>query len=385
MKLLVVDHYGGDSARRAVYRALAEVKGWEVTILVPSRWDDGFTTTRTEDGFEGAMRIAAGRTIFAGRSHRACIPKLWTLLVGNRFDILYAESEPENYQSLHALCGSKLFSSSTKVVLMSWRNLNLPLGTYPYRAKWSHAAVERTSLSKIAGLVAHNQEAKEIFLARGLRVIERIPPAVDVSRFQPLNRIPLKERLGLSEFTVGYVGRYVAEKGIDILLKASARLEFKHEIMLVGQGPEENRLRSLSRSLGIVDRVRWAGPMASDLLPQIYGAIDALVLPSHTTPLWKEQFGRVLIEAMASGVPVIASDSGELPATVGDAGLVFAEGDVGALCAQITRIHVDVLLRKKLEERGRKRVAEEFSTAKVAAMYRDFFEKVFEGKASGQY
>jgi glycosyltransferase involved in cell wall biosynthesis len=207
-----------------------------------------------------------------------------------------------------------------------------------------------------------------------------IPPAIDVSQFRPGDSASARGRLGLTRFTIGFVGRFVPEKGIDILLQASAALRFDHEILLVGSGPDERRFWKLSKELGVAERVHWAGPASHELLPELYNAMDILVLPSRTTPLWKEQFGRVLIEAMACGVPVVGSGSGETPATIGGEGLVFADGDVEGLAAQIVKLHDYPELRKGMGEGGRKRVSERFSTANVAAMYIPFFERVCSSK-----
>jgi glycosyltransferase involved in cell wall biosynthesis len=224
--------------------------------------------------------------------------------------------------------------------------------------------------------VAHNREALQRFRARGVPEVALIPPAIDVTLFRPGDSASAKEKFGFKKFTIGYVGRFVPEKGIDILLRASARLPFEHAILLVGSGTDESRLRLQCDELGISKRVNWAGPASYGSLPNIYRAMDVLVLPSRTTPLWKEQFGRVLIEAMACGVPVVGSNSGELPTTMGGEGLVFAEGDVGSLTSQIAKLHDNHLLRKQLGERGTKRVSENFSATEVAATYRAFFERV---------
>jgi len=90
-------------------------------------------------------------------------------------------------------------------------------------------------------------------------------------------------------------------------------------------------------------------------------------LPSLTRPNWKEQFGRVLIEAMACGVPVIGSDSGEIPNVIGDAGLIFPEGDIVALRDSIARMLADPERRARYAEAGRQRVLAEFTQAQIAA------------------
>ena len=83
-------------------------------------------------------------------------------------------------------------------------------------------------------------------------------------------------------------------------------------------------------------------------MPAAAERLDCLALPSLTRPNWKEQFGRVLVEAMACQVPVVGSDSGEIPNLVGDAGLIVPEGDAAALAAALRRLRDDAVLRASL-------------------------------------
>jgi len=92
-----------------------------------------------------------------------------------------------------------------------------------------------------------------------------------------------------------------------------------------------------------------------------------LVLPSVSRLNWVEQFGRVLIEAMACGVPVAGSNCGEIPHVIGDAGLVFPEGEAGALADALAALASDPARRAALAERGRARVLAQFTQAQVAA------------------
>jgi glycosyltransferase involved in cell wall biosynthesis len=113
-------------------------------------------------------------------------------------------------------------------------------------------------------------------------------------------------------------------------------------------------------------QVEFSAAVSADQMPACLAEADVLVLPSRTTPVWKEQFGRVLVEAMSCGTPVVGSDSGAIPEVIGDAGLIFAEGDAEALAACLRRLAQSPELRRELGERGRRRVAEHYTVERIA-------------------
>jgi len=167
-------------------------------------------------------------------------------------------------------------------------------------------------------------------------------------------------------FTVGYSGRYIYEKGLDVLLTAAKLLTFDFRMVLIGAGPEEAALKQQAAELGIAPKIEWLPPVTHSEMPNVYRKMDAFVLPSRTGKFWKEQFGRALIEAMACGVPVIGSDSGEIKSVTGGTGLIFPEGDSGELAERISRLHADEKLRKQCIARASMRVRDNFSL-KLAA------------------
>jgi glycosyltransferase involved in cell wall biosynthesis len=128
--------------------------------------------------------------------------------------------------------------------------------------------------------------------------------------------------------------------------------------------------------LDIGERVEFRGQLPSADLPAEYHRFDTLVLPSLTRANWKEQFGRVLVEAMASGVPVIGSDSGAIPGVVGDAGLIVPEGDVGALARALGDLRGQARLSAALIERGRARFLAHFTHERIAAATVDVYRKL---------
>jgi glycosyltransferase involved in cell wall biosynthesis len=173
---------------------------------------------------------------------------------------------------------------------------------------------------------------------------------------------------------IGYIGRLVPEKGIDVLLEAIAQLQGPWELRILGSGPERDRLEKMAQWLGILPRVSFDLPIPSTQLPYYYSGLDVLVLPSRTRPNWKEQFGRVLIEAMACQVVVVGARCGAIPEVIDAAGLTFAEGDPADLRAQLQRLLSDAHLRLDLAQKGRQRVLDHFTQSQIAKRTVDIYK-----------
>src|SRR6185503_11152837 len=172
---------------------------------------------------------------------------------------------------------------------------------------------------------------------------------------------------------VGYIGRVVPEKGVDVLVDALAG--FDARLLVVGDGIARRALEAQTTSWPAGKAV-FIGGVPDTAVPDYLACMDALVLPSRTTPSWAEQFGHVLIEAMAAGVPVVGSSSGAIPEVIGEAGLVFPEGDAKALRAQLATLFDDPALRKRLVERGRARVDRLYTNERLAPAQRDIYRQV---------
>ncbi|HYN90200.1 MAG TPA: glycosyltransferase, partial [Ardenticatenaceae bacterium] len=193
---------------------------------------------------------------------------------------------------------------------------------------------------------------------------------VDPQQFHPVPREPGRP------LTIGYAGRYVEEKGLFVLLDALAGLEGDWRFVARGSGPLAGALAARTAELGLAERVQILPPLPSTEMASFYQAIDLLVLPSLSRPNWKEQFGRVLIEAMACGVPPVGSASGEIPNVIGDAGLIVAEGDPAALRGALAHLMADSAYRQHLGQRGRQRVLAQFTQAQIARRTWDVYRQV---------
>ena len=137
-------------------------------------------------------------------------------------------------------------------------------------------------------------------------------------------------------------------------------------LRIIGGGPERETLEAQAKSLNISQYVTFIDQLPSTEIHQEYHKLDVLVLPSLTRPNWKEQFGRVLVEAMASGVPVIGSDSGAIPGVVGEAGMIIPEGDISALVDALATLRDCPDKREALAQLGRERFLANFTHQQIA-------------------
>lgn len=173
----------------------------------------------------------------------------------------------------------------------------------------------------------------------------------------------VRDRLGVAAGApiVLFVGRLHASKGIHVLLRAFARLAHREAtLVVVGEGPERDRAAALARGEGIAERVRFCDPVPPEEVVPLYAAADALVLPSLTTPAFREPWGLVVNEAFNQALPVVASDAVGAAAgglvEDGVTGLVVPEGDVGALAGALDRLLADPGLREALGAEAHRRV-----------------------------
>ena len=163
---------------------------------------------------------------------------------------------------------------------------------------------------------------------------------------------------------MGFVGRLVPEKGVDTALKALASLPAgTADLTVIGDGPQRTALVELADSLGVSDAVRWRGSLDRQATADAYRAFDVVLVPSKATERWREQFGRVVIEAAATGVPVVATRSGELPFLVDSLGegWTVEEEDAGAMAGILDMLRADRGSLVEIGHRLRQGVEEKYS------------------------
>ncbi|MDZ4812145.1 MAG: glycosyltransferase [Pseudomonadota bacterium] len=197
--------------------------------------------------------------------------------------------------------------------------------------RWVHPQVDH--------VFTLSQDGSRVMADLGFRGrATRIPLGFDPAMFcvQDDARIEAtRQGLGLCAPTVAYFGRLTPEKGVHLLLEALAQIRDRPWHLLLDRfsdypTPYVDLLTERVRTLSLQDRVVFFDAR-HEQMPDFMNAADIVVLPSLSTPRWKEQYGRVLPEAMACGKYVIGSDSGAIPEIVAGYGRIFAEGDVSAL------------------------------------------------------
>jgi glycosyltransferase involved in cell wall biosynthesis len=373
----VVDHNAVDPLSQSLYRAISEKGDIEVRVIVPALWFDNYRTVRAEAVRGGEMfEVLPLPVLFHNRTHRLLYRGIRSQLREFRPHLFYVNAEPENFQTLQCalLCGRH---SGVRFVFSTWRNIEYAGGDFPYHLSSLHAFAEQFVLRRADHAVAFVPEAPAIFSRLGFDSVTFIPPEVDTSVFTP----SLTKKSRGDVFTVGYAGRLQALKGIDLLLDAIAGLPAGFRLTVVGAGPEEAALRRRCASLGLDDRVVWCQPVPRGGMPEVLNEMDVLVLPSRTGQHWKEQFGRVLVEAMACGVPVIGSDSAAIPAVIGEAGLVVPESDVQGLRDALLNLRNDPRLRQRYILKGLSRVSGEYAVPVVADLYCRMIRSVMAGSS----
>lgn len=360
-RVLRISHSAVVTRWRSRERELSR-SGFDVAIACAAVWDEGGGRVRFEE--QPGEKAIAVRTLGRHPILFAYDPRpLWRLLAPGAVDLVDIHEEPFSIAAAEVALLAAIRRLSVPLLVYSAQNLDKH---YPPPFSW----MERVLLRRVAGAHVCNVAAGERLRRRGLRgELAVLPLGVDVESFHPSERAAPTGSL-----RVGYVGRLAEHKGVGVLVEAIAALG-GWQLELVGDGPARPMLEAQVAALGIGDRVRFAGHVGDRGLPDCYRRVDVVVVPSLTTSSWVEQFCRVAVEAMASGVPVVASASGALPEVIGDAGLLVGEGDVAALTAALDRLAGDPALWDELRAKGLAR-ATQFSWEAVAAAQAELYERV---------
>ncbi len=356
--------------RLADEMAIAGAGRWSVTAAAPATYAGDLGTLSLEPGADGGARVVPLGVRLDRIPHLMHYSGLPSLLA-ERWDVIHCWEEPYVAACLQI---ARRASPHARFVFATFQNLPKQ---YPPPFSW----IERRVLDRADGWIAfghtvHDAQARRPGYGRIPSRI--IPPGVDTQAFTPDSTARARIRLdrGWDESipVVGFLGRFVPQKGLPLLLRAIAEVTVPWRALFVGGGPDLDAIRAFAAAHP--RRVSIATGVAHADVPAHLNAMDVLCAPSQTTPRWREQFGRMLIEAMACGVPVLASRSGEIPCVVGDAGVLLPEDDVAAWTAALTRVLTDAGLRRTLADQGLVRARTEYGWPVVARRHLAFFDEL---------
>lgn len=392
MKILVASHTYIVDLNCEKLRALANLDPTnEVTVVVPKRWRPGGVQNKIiepQPKQEGQFRIVPISNFSENHQGLLCFGvDLISLLRSFRPDVIQVEQGAKAIAQAEFITLNRLLGLKAKILFFTWWNL-------PYDLKFPVSLLEAYNLRHTDGIVSGNQDGADILRERGYQGPIRVMPqlGIDERLFRPNPQPALAEQLGIQpdEFVVGFVGRFVEEKGLLTLGRSLAALKDTApkpwKWLLLGRGPLKDRIREEAEQAGIGDRLIWVESVPHDDVPRYINLMSTLVLPSETTYQfktltsvgWKEQFGHVLIEAMACQVPVIGSDSGEIPHVIGDTGLVFPEGNVSALKDCLLQLMSQPEHAVEFAKRGYDRAMQDYTNHALAKNLFTFYQTLLD-------
>lgn len=349
---------------------LARMPNMELLVVVPPRWQEPRGgVQRLEKQYTDGYQLLEAPMHFNGQYHYHYYPTISRILQQFRPEVFHIDEEPYNFATWHAMQAGKRIGA--KMCFFTWQNI---AKRYPP----PFAQLERAVYAGMDAAAAGNAAALDILRMKGFS-----RPAVVIPQFgfdpmiyqpppprpRPANHIP----------TIGYIGRLVEEKGVQILLEAVALLRQPYRVEIIGSGYYRTDLEVLASRLGIRDRISFRNSVAALKVPEALNGFDVLVVPSLTRDNWMEQFGRVIVEAMGCEVPVIGSNSGEIPNVIGDAGIIVPEGNAEQLALRLHELLEDRAQRMELGARGRQRMLKNYTQRQVAQQYFQLYQHMLYG------
>jgi len=369
MRFLTISKPYVARAYRQKFVELAKFSDLEIGLITPSSWG--------KQNFESDLQPTnywqrQVPILLNGHNHFHCYRGLDAAIDEFKPDLINIEEE---HYSLVTWQVRKLAQKRRiPIIFFTWQNI---FKNYPPPFCWTESNV----LNNAVGAIAGNQEAAMVLRRKGFRLPVAVIPqmGVDCELFAgpPISsehRAQEKKRLGLDpdKIAIAYIGRMVEEKGVEVLIDAVSAMPNRStvEVVLIGSGDQLNGW--IQRAQNRQVNIRHIAQVPSDSIAEYLRLTEILCLPSETRANWKEQFGRVLIEAMAAGSTVVGSDSGEIPIVVANAGKIFPEKDVAALSSILLDLTLNVAYRDAFGRIGQQRVREHFTNERIAAQMRTF-------------
>lgn len=370
MKVLIVSHSCTIPVGQQLYAEVERLTGWDLTIITPALWKDPYgnhlSTKRWPDYKGNIISIPVWKS---GNVPLHTYRSLFLQLIKEvNPDFIYLYQEPYAVVTFQVYLANFL-SLRKPIGFCAWQNI---YKRYPF----PFHQMESWVLQQTDVMFAGSQSIEEVFRKKGYQGFSTILPlGVNASVYYPQPDAPVLAdnlRNGKNQVLIGYVGRIVEQKGLKTLLQALKLIQdLSWQLVIVGTGSYQAKFDTIAQELQLTEQITCVGYVPSADIPRYLSAFDVLVLPSETRQNWKEQFGRVIVESLACGTPIIGSDSGEIPhllkATEG--GLVFAEAQPQDLAKQLRQVINNAELRSQLAEKGREVVLKHYTHPTLASHF----------------
>jgi Glycosyltransferase len=378
-RLLTIAHsYCVALNRRLAHEMARAGKGvWEVTAVAPQFFQGDLRPVELEEYPGELCSLEAVPVHLSSRIHVMLYGRrLREILRARAWDVVHCWEEP------YIFAGGQVALWTPEHAALVYATFQNNRKQYPLPFN----RIERYAMRRAAGWIAFGQTIKEALAPQAIyanRPCRVIPPGVDLEKFQPDKEAKkrVRQELGWNEagpHVIGFLGRFVPDKGLPLLMRVLERIEKPWRALFVGSGPMEKDLRQWGAQHD--ETVRVLTGIKHDEVPAYLNAMDILCAPSQTMPNWREQLGRMLLEAFACGVPVLASDSGEIPYVVGDAGIVIREKDEAAWTRALEDLLGDAKRRAELSARGLERARTTYAWPVIAREHLDFFAELLDGR-----
>ncbi len=381
MRVLVVSHTYISPINRDKWKMLAQ-RHPDVSLMVifPKRWPTCLFQHKaqiSQNELSDNCSFMALDSFKEGNEllYRYSAKQLFGVMKTFRPNIIHVEQGGNAFSFFQVNFFAKLLRLKAKSVFFTWINWQ---HTFSLKGKMLLKPIEKINMACSHGAIAGNHDAEKILRAKGFAKPVLVLPQLGINRmlFAMRDQSPAYKR---SYKYVAFIGRITEEKGVFYLARAFLSLANQFpdwKLLFVGTGPAFQRLKSFVAGKRMLNRVEMYQSVPHETVASMIRYVDILVLPSYETATWREQFGHILIEAMASGVSIIGSDAGEIPFVIGDAGLIFKQRNEAELLAQLKTLMQDDKLRKKLGMIGYQRAHSHYSHEAIADKTYAFWQQL---------
>jgi len=374
-KLLSIGHSYVVALNRRLVNEIARVgKGeWEVTAVAPAFMHGDLRSLTFKADSHDICQLEAVSVNLSKRIHFMTYGWHLKKILQQDWDLVHCWEEP------YILAGGQVAWWLPEKVPLVYFTAQSYFKQYPPPFNW----IENCSMNRAAGWICCGEKIAQTLKPRQgyATPMKVIPHGVDINHFYPNREAGLEilRSLGWEEKgqpVIGYLGRFIPDKGLNLLMQVLDKLEAPWRAMFVGTGPMESSLRTWAERYP--GRVRICTNVKHNDVPQYLNAMDILCAPSQTMPNWREQFGRMLVEAFACGIPVIGSDSGEIPHVIKDAGIVVGEKDELGWVGAISELLESPSLRQEIAAKGLERARSVYAWSIVARQHLEFFTEILD-------